>query len=50
MRITVFGASNNYLRLYQNYHGSLRMIYMQSKPNGITKADAEAQKSENLIK
>jgi transposase InsO family protein len=51
----------DYLRLNRNYHGSLRTIYrickennlmirMKRKPNGITKADAEAQKSENLIK
>jgi len=26
------------------------MIHMKHNPNGITKADAEAQKSENLIK
>ena len=51
----------DYLRLNRNYHGSLRTIYrickennlmirMKRKPNGITRADAEAQKSENLIK
>ncbi|MFH0894107.1 MAG: IS3 family transposase [Bacteroidota bacterium] len=51
----------DYLRLKRNYNGSLRTIYrickennlmirMKRKPNGITKADAAAQKSENLIK
>lgn len=51
----------DYLRLYRKYCGSLRtiyrickennlMIHMKRKPNGITKADAAAQKSENLIK
>ena len=51
----------DYLRLKRNYIGSLRtvhrickehnlMIHMKRKPNGITKADAQAQKSENLIK
>ena len=51
----------DYLRLNCEYQGSLRtiyrickennlMIHMKRKPNGITKADAEAQKSENLIK
>jgi len=51
----------DYLRLKKNYIGSLRtihrickehnlMIHMKRKPNGITKADAQAQKSENLIK
>ena len=51
----------DYLRLYRKYRGSLRtiyrickennlMIHMKRKPNGITKADAAAQKSENLIK
>ena len=51
----------SYLRLHRDYQGSLRTIYrickennliihMKRKPNGITKADAEAQKSENFIK
>jgi len=51
----------DYQRLKRNYHGSLRtihlickennlMIWMKRKPNGITKAEAAAQKSENLIK
>lgn len=51
----------DYLRLYRKYRGSLRpiyrickennlMIHMKRKPNGITKSDAAAQKSENLIK
>ena len=51
----------DYLRIYNNYEGSLRTIYRicrennliicrKSRPNGITKADGEAQKSDNLIK
>ncbi|MEG1497408.1 MAG: IS3 family transposase [Clostridiales bacterium] len=51
----------DYLRINCNYLGSLRTIYrickennlmirMKRKPNGITKADLAAQKSENLIK
>lgn len=51
----------DYLRINSGYEGSYSkvrrvckennlIIKMRRKPNGITKADAEAQKSENIIK
>lgn len=58
-----YGIGRIFLELEQKYEytGSLRTIYRVCKdnnllikrkrnPNGITKADKEAQKSENIIK